>query len=71
MTRYLIHPGHVRSANDGQLHYVTADQLIKLYQLPQNSRVVIIAHADPTPSFNDLPGDVHLWPRRDGKYSLP
>jgi hypothetical protein len=69
--RYVIHPGYVRSANDGQLHYITAGQLIKLYQLPQNSRVLIIAHAYPTPGFREEPGDVHLYPRRDGNYTLP
>jgi hypothetical protein len=69
--RYIIHPGYVVSANDGHLHYITAGQLVKLYQLPQNTPVVIISRQDPTWSYREEPGDVHLYPRRDGDYSLP
>ncbi len=69
--RYVLHPGYVSSIHDGQFHYITADQLIKLYQLPPNSRVWIITHADPKPGYREEPGDVHLHPRRDGDYTLP
>jgi hypothetical protein len=57
--------------NDGQLYFITAGQLIKLYQLPPNARVLIIQPEDPSPDSHSQPGDVHLHPRYDGDYSCP
>ncbi len=62
--RYVLHPGHVRSAYDGDTHFIDGLALAGLY------------HVDPRecvswyPGMLPLAGAVHLYPRDDGRYSL-
>lgn len=80
--RYIIHPGWIRSARDGSLHYITARTLMSLYQL--NLHDPSVHHPIDHPSIHyvvdqdgrgfgicETPGDIHLYPRADGDYSLP
>lgn len=80
--RYIIHPGWIRSARDGNLHYITARTLMSLYQL--NLHDPSVHHPIDHPSIHyvvdqdgrgfgicETPGDIHLYPRADGDYSLP
>lgn len=68
MIRYVLHPGYVVSATDGQEHFIGGPRLASLY------RVDIL---DPRVVFGDMPGyreqagDIHLRPRSDGRYELP
>ncbi len=61
--QYMLHPGFVISANDGDKHFIGAVQLQNLYGVAANRCVV----AEPGLEWESF---VHLWPRRDGDYSL-
>lgn len=64
---YVLLPGPVRSAHDGQLHYIGASALAQLYGVPL-SRCVVWQNGPraPVPA-----GAVFLRPRADGIYRLP
>ena len=64
--RYVLHPGRVTSAADGQEHFVGGPQLAALYGV--DIRDVVFGDR---PGYRERPGDVHLHPRWDGDYSLP
>lgn len=69
MTRPLVvlHPGTVRSINDGDIHHVPADRLVRLYGLRPGEYIL----ERPGWEFC-LPKNVlHLWPRSDGDYRRP
>jgi hypothetical protein len=66
--RYVLHPGHVISANDGQMHFIGGHRLARLYGLDIRSQIVELGDRR---RRRDLPGDVHLYPRFDGNYRLP
>ncbi len=83
--RVFLHPGRVTSRADGDRHYVTAYALASLYRINVLDCTVVDADRMPTAwivqSLRDHgeilpvdwapePGDVHLYPRRDGKYPL-
>lgn len=69
MQRIFLHPGEVKSKNDGDIHFISAQQLARLYGVnykechviyqdrPETSRGVVARH-----------DDVHLFPRYDGNY---
>ena len=63
--RYVLHPGYVTSATDGQSDWISDTRLAALYGLP--SRVVCASDR----GYRARLGDVHLYPRRDGNYDLP
>ena len=66
--RYVLHPGHVISANDGQEHFISGHRLIQLYGLNIRTQKVVYGYS---PFHQDLPGDIHLHPRFEGDYRLP
>ena len=67
--RYVLHPGYVRSATDGQDHFIGGVQLAALYGVNiLDLYGVVFGHR---PGYREQPGDVHLHPRYDGNYSLP
>lgn len=69
MKRYRIHPGHVRSAHDGQEHYIPAHRLISLYRVPPDE-CVIVDPERPAPAalYQDL---IPLRPDPTGRYRTP
>jgi hypothetical protein len=70
--RLVLHPGHVESSTDSQLHYLDAPTLARLYGIPLQQCVVLDGHRPETfVGFQQEPGDVHLYPRRDGRYEVP
>lgn len=71
--RYIIHPGWVRSENDGDLRYITASRLISLYQInPRDPKILCVIDKYGTGfEISETPGDIHLYPRADDNYSLP
>jgi hypothetical protein len=61
---YLIAPGRMESQNDGDVHYISAPVLARLYGLRQGQWRIY----DPvTDRHSDLPV---LGPRFDGNYAL-
>lgn len=67
--RYVLHPGYVTSAADGQMHFVGGQRLAALYGVDIRDRWSVVYGDEP--GYRELPGDVHLHPRHDGNYSLP
>ena len=67
--RYVLHPGYVTSANDGQEHFIGGPRLAALYGVNIRGREAVVF--GDMPGYRELPGDVHLHPRHDGNYSLP
>jgi hypothetical protein len=61
----MVHPGKVMSRNDGDIHYVTGVQLIRLYGL--NPHTTIIATPDNLTGQRQEDFN-HYYPRVDGKY---
>lgn len=67
MTIYVLHPGHVASKTDGDIHYIRAGELARCFGLYLSAPNVIVHGAD-----REIPeGAVHLYPRYSGDYSLP
>lgn len=69
--RVYICPGNV-VARDGDIHYVGAAELAKLYGIPRDFYRVFDADRAITRAGVDLldPNNVFLGPREDGVYSL-
>lgn len=64
MKKYLLCPGYITSWNDGDVHYITEEQLIRLYGVNRNDCV----------SSKDLKGStslIALRPRPSGIYRIP
>lgn len=66
MIRYVIHPGHVYSKNDGQLHYINGRQLMRLYGLNPAECVI----ASEQNGWCAPAGCIHLSPRSSGNYQI-
>lgn len=66
--RHIIHPGYVRSRNDGERHFISASQLTRLYGLNWLADHCVNANE---PGYVASPNDVHLYPQYDGNYRLP
>jgi hypothetical protein len=77
--RYVLCPGPVRSARDGQLHHVSAGELRALYRVdPRDCLVMPVAPRVGRCGLREWvleaidAGDlVPLGPRYDGDYTLP
>lgn len=63
--RYILHPGWIRSKHDGDSHYITAPMLWSLYGVPPAQCRVY------DPARKGEEGEVHLYPRYNGNYTLP
>lgn len=70
MTRYILHPGHIRSAHTGQWHYIDPDMLRHLHMVPPDALCVdasLTLQPDGRPLVA-LPGDRHFCVMPDGSY---
>lgn len=68
MLKYIVRPGYVFSRSDGDRHYISADKLIELHQVPI-SECVIIANKKDLYKLKGLKRElINLFPRTDGKY---
>ena len=67
-TKYVIHPGYVDSKNDGQKHWISRDQLIRLYGVNQQD---CLSDRDSLRGFTDDTKIIHLHPMYNGNYFLP
>lgn len=66
MIKYAVYPGTTVSRNDGQRHYITFEQLVRLYGV--NPRECIDC-SRPTNGFK-LDGLIPLTPRYNGNYEI-
>lgn len=71
MLKYIVYPGFVIS-DDGDRHYISASQLMDLYNVnPNECRVLIwrrgVANTRGR-NKEDLKNLISPYPRRDGKY---
>jgi len=70
--KYVLNPGYVYSRHDGQRHYIGAQQLAFCYGVRMAE---CITRPVPQPGLPDrwekLDGQIDLFPRFDGNYSLP
>jgi hypothetical protein len=71
---FVLYPGFVRSQNDGDKHYITAEQLARLYMLEPGTWTVYQPPQafDRAASWRRDPyeGMKAIFPRRDGKYPI-
>lgn len=67
MKKYVVEPDFLKSLTDGESHYVSAQQLMKLYGVDRSE--CVITHKDDCNTIGmDLKGFTWLRPRRDGNY---
>lgn len=72
--KYLVLSGFVVSKNDGQKHYITAPQLIRLYGVNPTECICMTEEAYHRYGFHKpehLRTMILLCARYDGDYSLP
>lgn len=74
MKRVFLHPGYILSIKDGDKHYINAVALSLLYEVDIN-RCIVVREEEISPRDRRYPigmayleGDVHLYPKFDGKY---
>lgn len=66
--KFAVHPGPVVSKNDGDLHYISAWTLVKLYELRSGEYIIWDTYRTRGLRQEDY---IHLYPRHDGKYGRP
>lgn len=65
---YCLHPGHITSLLSGEIRYIAASKLCKLYGLSPSKCSI---YNPQVPVSEYLSGTIHLYPRDDGNYRLP
>lgn len=63
--KYIVKAGHVRSTNDSDSHYVSCDELVRLFNV-KRSECIYYNHYKHR--FIDTKDLIVLSPRRDGRY---
>ena len=66
MIKYFVHPGKIMSNRDGDIHYISAKQLIRLYDVDPRECKIILKPQDER-GYN-VHKYKHLRPRMDGNY---
>lgn len=67
--RIILHPGEVKSGNDGQRHWIDAPTLARLYGVKLEDCLVQDYRREETyRGFRAWKDDIHLYPRSDGSY---
>lgn len=68
--KYLVIGDSVVSKSDGQLHYISPQELIRLYKVPRNQCILIADSRSDKLLGLDTSNLVTLRPRSDGNYQL-
>lgn len=69
---YILFPGKIRSKTDGDVHYITAPELARLYGVDyRKCKVVYMDKESSFRSYRKQPNDIELHPRSGGNYQLP
>lgn len=69
MIKYFVYPGEVKSISDGDIHYISGEQLIRLYDVNPSECKIILKPEDER--GYDLTSVLCLYPRQDGNYINP
>lgn len=69
-TMFMLHPGEIRSRSDGDVHYISARQLIQLYGIHPKMCQIYKEGWDRGMSPGLSEQFVHLYPRYDGEYQV-
>jgi hypothetical protein len=64
MSRFVVWPGVVYSRTDGQGHWISGPELLRLHRVPKGARVVY----GNARGWVNRPDDIPLFPRDDGQY---
>lgn len=67
--KYLLCPGYIRSKKDGQVHYVGASDLMRLYNV--DPRECVIFHHKAEHNHSRMDSLIKLYPKYNGDYTLP
>lgn len=68
MVKYLVEGGWVTSKNDGDSHYISTEQLIKLYGVPKSE--CLMYHSQHRYTEEYLDSLIYLCPQPSGNYNL-
>lgn len=66
---YAVHPGFINSKNDRQCHYITFEQLCKLYKLSPAD--CYRWNDEEAGNYRNRDKYIHLYPDYHGEYKLP
>jgi hypothetical protein len=67
--KYAVFSGEVYSQHDGDHHFVSADQLVRIFNLDRRECVLVQNEDDKR--GRDFSGLIKLFPRYEGDYTLP
>lgn len=65
MIKYIVHPGHVTSKYDDERRYVSADQLMHLYNVKPFECIIVHSEKNLLGTDKTL---INLYPRYHGDY---
>lgn len=65
--KYLVVPGEVVSKTDGQTHFISPQELIRLYNVDKRDCVIVSPKSIAINTYRDL---IKLTPREDGNYDI-
>lgn len=69
--KYIVRGGFVRSKNDGQIHFVSAREVARLYNAPNEACIFPKEHEIDSEIQKGFTNKlILLRPRNDGKYQL-
>lgn len=68
----ILYPGEIRSKNDGDIHFISAPYLIRLYRVLPTDDVITFDRKNPMHSIEAMnryyPYAIHLHPLSSGEY---
>ena len=70
MVKYLVCPGTVISKSDGDEHFISAGQLMRLYGV-KPTECVVMPTGSARRGWTEPAGLIHLRPSYHGNYELP
>lgn len=72
-TRLVVQPGYIISAVDGEKHFISVSQLLRLYRIdkPYAWDDMIIVQVNRPQYYIPRVGDIRLKPDPSGKYETP
>lgn len=68
--KFILVGSTVQSATDGDLHFVSAKELLSLYRLNPNNCILVRDVNELDRYTRQYPHAVVLWPRHDGDYDI-
>jgi hypothetical protein len=70
--KYLVIADYITSKNDGDRHFITCNQLIRLYSVREEECICMENGTKRYQMYRDRYGDlIELRPKFDGDYRLP